>query len=101
MFVHSSAQRLQASAHFLQCSISCFSHSSAQALHTLAQMPQRSDAKLLSVVINVIAALHMAIHSKSVRMQFAIMVTSSSLRQEATQCSQAAMQSMQASMQVL
>ena len=37
---HSSAQRLQASAHRWQCSASCFAHSAAHASQTSAQIPQ-------------------------------------------------------------
>jgi hypothetical protein len=78
----------------------CFSHSSAQALHMSAHNLQASWAKALSMLISVTAASHIAAHSRSVRMQVAIAVTSFSRRQEEAQCLQAAIQSMQASMQL-
>ena len=97
---HSSAQLRHACAHLLQWSTLCLSHSWAHASHTSAHRLQNCFANWLSIDINAADAQHTSAHSLLVWTQFAIILTSCSLRSEVAQNSHASAQRMQASIQL-
>jgi hypothetical protein len=100
MLRHSLAQRRQAIAQSLQCSCWCCSHSLAQASQISAHASHRVEASLLPRCIRPTHTRHTWAQSISVAMQWVMLATSASCRQLAAQWSQAAAQSLQASIQV-
>ena len=94
---HVSAQRLQASAHSLQCVWACFAHSAAHMSHAFAQRTQISFIQAPSRAIDETHKRHISAHSKSSAMQLAMDFTSVSLRHAAAHCKQAIAQVLQAS----
>ena len=96
---HSSAHLRQARTQSLQCWCSCLAHSMAHASQTWAHTAQSFVANSLPRDISRAASAQRSAQSRSSSMQRAIFCTSVSWRHSDAQCSQAAAQALQASIQ--
>lgn len=99
IFLQYSAHERHISAHLLQWSTSCRSHSSAHASQTSAHIMQNCFANRLSIDINEAEVQQTAAHSLLIWTQLAIILTSVSPRSDVAQNSHAPAHRMQASMQ--
>jgi hypothetical protein len=97
--VQASAQRLQAAAHVLQCSISCLPHSAPQVWQILAQRAHTSLACASPRAIEAAANWQISAHAMSAAMHPAMGFGSFSFKQLVAHCRQATAHSWQARMQ--